>query len=460
MKIFLTHGYFLNDDPREREIMRPYPPLGLLYIAGYLEAAGKNVTVFDSTFSSFAALTAALNSARPGIIAIYINLMTKVNVVRLCRFIRSSPELCSSRIILGGPEVKHHAENFLSCGADYIVVGEGEETMLELVNALENKDVHKIHSINGVVFLSEGSVISNPARKHIKEIDSLPLPARHKIDLQLYFNAWRERHGVAVINVSTMRGCPYTCKWCSRAVYGQSYRRRSPALVVNELKMLQEQYGETMFWFVDDVFTVSHKWLAEFVEELEKQRVRLSFECITRADRLNEQAIILLKKAGCFRVWIGAESGSQKIIDAMDRRVEVNQVRSMIRLTREHGVEAGTFIMLGYPGETLEDIKETVLHLITSDPDLFTITVAYPIKGTGLYAEVESRFLDLKDWETSTDRDIDFKRTYSRKFYDHAVRWVNNEVLLHKALKKGNIPGTAKLFLKSRISKAMMLLNR
>jgi radical SAM superfamily enzyme YgiQ (UPF0313 family) len=150
---------------------------------------------------------------------------------------------------------------------------------------------------------------------------------------------------------------------------------------------------------------------------------------------MNEEVILKLKASGCFRVWIGAESGSQKIIDLMDRRVEVGQVRDMIRLARHHGLQAGTFIMVGYPGETKEDIFETVHHLKSAEPDLFTITVTYPIKGTPLYAEVEDRFVQQLEWESSTDRDIDFKRTYNRRYYDYAIEMINNEMYYHRALK-------------------------
>ena len=179
---------------------------------------------------------------------------------------------------------------------------------------------------------------------------------------------------------------------------------------------------------MDDVFTISHKWLTSFRDELLKQNLLIPYECITRADRLNEGFILMLKETGCFRVWIGAESGSQKVIDLMDRRVDVNQVREMIQLTRKHGIEAGTFIMLGYPGETEEDIEETIRHLKKSNPDYFTITVAYPIKGTELYQEIEAVQTTNLDWSTSTDRQVDFKRTYSRKYYDYAVKRVINEV--------------------------------
>jgi anaerobic magnesium-protoporphyrin IX monomethyl ester cyclase len=276
----------------------------------------------------------------------------------------------------------------------------------------------------------------NRERAKLKNLDELPLPNRTQVNLQLYFDAWKGRHGTNAISVSTMRGCPYSCKWCSRAVYGQSYRRRSPQAVADEIAWIKEHYKVDSIWFVDDVFTVSHKWIEEFTREMTSRNLVMPYECITRADRMNEEVILNLKASGCFRVWIGAESGSQKIIDLMDRRVEVGQVRDMIKLARHHGLQAGTFIMVGYPGETKEDIYETVHHLKSANPDLFTITVTYPIKGTPLYAEVEDRFLTDLPWENSTDRDIDFKRTYNRRYYDYAIQMINNEMYYHKALKK------------------------
>ena len=201
---------------------------------------------------------------------------------------------------------------------------------------------------------------------------------------------------------------------------------------MDEIVWLQERYDFDLIWFVDDVFTVSHKWLEAFRDELKKRKVTVQFECITRADRLNDEVVEVLREAGCFRVWIGAESGSQNVINAMDRRVDVQQVRAMIRSANAAGIQTGTFIMLGYPGETEADIRETIRHLKESNPDLFTITVAYPIKGTSLYSEVEDDLLPAKDWAERTDRDLDFRRTYPRKYYDFAVRWTVNSVNLHK----------------------------
>lgn len=436
MKIILTHGYFLEDDPKEKVIMRPYVPLGILYISAWLEKFGYNNDVFDATFSTFEKQKEFILSQKPDIIAIYTNLMTKLNVLRTIQFIRSSSELKQTKIVLGGPEVRNHVDKFLESGADFIVLGEGEETMLDLVKYLDNQSEKKIEEIEGIVFKSnEHKTQYTAERVKLKNLDELPLPNRTKVNLQLYFDAWKTKHGTSAISINTMRGCPYSCKWCSRAVYGQSYRRRSAKHVVDEIEWITNNYQVDTVWFVDDVFTVSHKWLTEFKEELTSRNISIPYECITRADRMNEDVIKDLKESGCFRVWIGAESGSQKVIDLMERRVDVNQVRDMIQLSQKYGVQAGTFIMVGYPGETEEDIFETVRHLKISNPDYFTITVAYPIKGTPLYQEVENLFVEDLPWEKSTDRDIDFKRTYSRKYYDYAVRMIVNEVNAFKANK-------------------------
>lgn len=433
MKILLTHGYFLGEDSKEKLIMRPYPPLGILYISAYLEQNGFENSVFDSTFSEMENLKTLILDQRPEIIGIYTNLMTKLNVLKIIGFIKSEPGL-STRIVLGGPEVRNHKEKFLEYGADVIVFGEGEETMLELMklwragNSKERETNSGLYTVDGIAFKDKGEVVVTAERMLIKDIDQLPLPSRSKIDLQLYFNAWKQRHGFSMVNVNTMRGCPYSCKWCSRAVYGSSYRRRSPKLVADEIEWLQLNYSFDMIWFVDDVFTINHKWLREFCAEIRIRSLRIRYEIITRSDRVDEDVISLLKESGCFRVWIGAESGSQKILDAMDRRVKVDQVRQTIQLVKASGMEAGTFIMLGYPGENESDIKETLQHLKYANPDRYTITVAYPIKGTPLFSEVENIFVGSLPWESTTDRDIDFKRRYKRNYYNHALNWINNEM--------------------------------
>lgn len=453
--VLLSHGYFLQDDPRERVIMKPYPPLGILYLSAWLDRHGVENAVFDTTFSDLETLQGHLADHRPRILALYTNLMTKRNVLAILRFVRSRPDLKDTLVVLGGPDVTHNVEGYLDAGADLIVLGEGEQTMLEI--ALTEGDDYR--HISGLALrLSDGSVHRTAPREKLRDLDELPLPNRQKIDLQQYLDAWRKAHGYSAISVSTQRGCPYTCRWCSTAVYGQSYRRRSPGAVADEIEWLRQHYDFDLIWFVDDVFTVSHKWLAAFRDELKQRNLTVPFECITRADRMNEEVVQVLRDAGCFRVWIGAESGSQRIIDAMDRRVSVEQVRDMIRASRKAGIQTGTFIMLGYPGETEADIVATVEHLQASNPDLFTITVAYPIKGTGLYADVEETIHTELPWDERTDRDLDFPRTYPRRYYDYAVRWTVNAVHWHKnwRLERRVTPANLLLFVKMWAARAGM----
>ena len=439
MKNLFTHAYFLFDDPKEQQVNKPYPPLGLLYLSAWLEQNGYANEVFDTTFSSKHDQRQFIHQFRPDIIAIYTNLMTKLGVLELIRYLRSQEELKDCLIVLGGPDITYNVENYLAAGPDVLVIGEGEQSMLEVVQAYERGLRPHFGHIPGLAYRDDsGKVIRTAKRSHLRQIDELPFPNRYKIDLTQYLDLWKEHHGHSSISVSTQRGCPYTCRWCSTAVYGQSYRRRSPAQVVEEMIALWEQYTFDRIWFVDDVFTVSHKWLAAFRDELQRREVTIPFECITRADRLTEEVVAMLRDCGCFRVWIGAESGSQRIIDAMDRRVSTMQVREMIIAARQQGMETGTFIMLGYPGETEADIHKTLQHLRSANPDWFTITVTYPIRGTSLYHDIEDRLTKIPDWFSSTDRELDFARTYPRRYYDFAVRWVVNGVYLHKQQVSGN----------------------
>ena len=453
--ILLSHGYFLAEDIKEQKIMRPYVPLGLLYISAYLEKHHVQHEVFDSTFSDFETFKENLLNKKPKLVGLYTNLMTKLNVLKIIHLIRNESTLNDCKIILGGPEIRYNAENYLGEGADVLVVGEGEQTFLELSQSFENTGTLP-DDVEGIAFLKDGQLVFTNERALLKDINAIPMPARKKIDLALYGNAWKKHHGYSMYSVSTMRGCPYTCKWCSRAVYGGSYRRRSPKLVVDELEFLRDNYHPDRIWFVDDVFTISHKWLKEFKDEILQRKIIIPFEIITRADRMNEEIIGVLKEAGCFRVWIGAESGSQKIIDAMDRRVEVGIVRNMIIKTKAAGIEAGTFIMLGYPGENKSDIKATIRHLKLSDPSLYTITIAYPIAGTPLYQEVKNTLKTSDNWNQITDRNYDFERTYSKQFYQYALRWVTNEVNFTKS----RVPlHKIKFKTKSLLAQALMLVS-
>ncbi|MCH2195281.1 radical SAM protein [Kordia sp.] len=459
MSIILTHTYYLFEDEKEQSIMRPYAPLGLLYISSYLNENKVENHVYDSTFYSKEEQLKFIEEKQPKVIAIYTNLMTKINVISLIQLLKNDASYGFPKIILGGPDITYNCENYLKTGADFLIIGEGEQTTLELYQAIiSDADYSEIH---GIAYIENDEVVKTPARMRMKSLKELPLPNRAAIPVEKYLNAWKTHHGQSSMTVSTQRGCPYTCKWCSTAVYGQSYRRRPADMVATELKMLKETYQPDSIWFVDDVFSVSHKWIEKFHEEVIKQDAIIPFECITRAERLNDHILQLLKEAGCFRIWIGAESGSQKIIDAMDRRVDVDVVKTAIQKTNALGMETGTFIMVGYPGEDEQDINETIDYLKAANPTHFTITVAYPIKGTSLYNEIEDKITVQPEWNTSTDRQIDFKRTYSRKFYDFAVRRIVNEVNYNKEQLKGknrSLLTSVKLKTKSLLAQTAMKL--
>ncbi|MBD09161.1 MAG: B12-binding domain-containing radical SAM protein [Flavobacteriaceae bacterium] len=461
MSILLTHAYYLFEDAKEKAIMKPYAPLGILYISAYLNQNSVSNFVFDSTFYSKAEQLHFIEEKQPKVVAIYTNLMTKINVIKLVKLLKTDEKYGYPKIILGGPDITYNCKNYLNTGADFLIIGEGEQTTFELYNAIINNKAY--NEINGIAYFENGSVKKTMPRTKIKDLTELPLPNREAIPVYKYLNTWKTQHGKSSMTVSTQRGCPYTCKWCSTAVYGQSYRRRPADLVANELKLLKDTYNPDTIWFVDDVFTVSHKWLEAFHDEVIKQDAIIPFECITRAERLNDDILKLLKEAGCYRIWIGAESGAQKIIDAMDRRVDVDVVKEAIQKTNALGMESGTFIMVGYPGENEKDINDTITYLKAANPTHFTITVAYPIKGTSLYNDIEDKITIKPNWETSTDRDIDFTRTYPRKFYDYAVRRIANEVNFNKEKLKGeekNLLNVLKLKTKSLLAQTGMKLSK
>lgn len=436
MSILLTHGYFLSDDAAEKRIMKPYPPLGLLYISAFLDSKNIPHTVLDSTFMNEAEWLDYVRENDFELIGFYCNFLTKPTIIKLIHKLRSSKKCAPIKFVVGGPDVPYNIEAYLSHGADFAVFGEGEETFTEFAEQFYNESA--FHKVDGLAYLNaDNEPVINKLRAFISDFDRLPFPNRSKIDIQKYLDVWKTAHGKSSLNISTQRGCPYTCQWCSKAVYGQSYRRRSPENVVDEAELLIKQYKPDSLWFVDDVFTISAKWIERFSEEMRRRNIKIPFECITRAEKLNETILTQLKAAGCFRIWIGAESGSQKIIDLMHRQVNIQTVIEMMHMTKKHGIETGTFIMIGYPGETKKDIALTTKYLKAANPDLFTITKTYPIKGTDLYKQIENDIIYQPEWHLGSDRQIRFKRAYSDKYYDYLIRKITNEVNFHKLKLKG-----------------------
>ncbi len=459
MDILLTHGYFLREDPHELQVMKPYPPLGVLYISSHLKAKGFDVALFDSTFSTPDAFRAYMERERPPVVGFYTNMMTRRNVVRLIPICKAQ----GSTVIVGGPDPANYPEEFLAHGADVVVIGEGEVTLEKLLPHVARYGATRMAHIEGIVYReTDGEVIHTAPRPFIADLNAQPFPDRAAIDIDEYIRVWREHHGQGAVSLITARGCPYKCTWCSHAVYGYTHRRRTAQNVVDEVEAIIAEYDPDLLWYADDVFTIHHRWLYEYAAELKRRGIRRPFETISREDRLNEKVIQTLAEMGCYRIWVGAESGSQEILDAMQRRTDAARMVEMVHTLQRYGIQAGMFIMLGYEGEALSHLEETVERLKAASPDTFLTTVAYPIKNTSYYRQVEDRVVATKSWAEGSDRDYTVAGRRSRRFYDHATRWMVNEVALHKQWhgSSRSFKQVAKTFVNAKIGRLGMMLTQ
>jgi len=427
MDLLLTHGYFLYEDAKEQQIMKPYAPLGILYLASHLRARGFHVEVFDTTFATREELLNLLHSSEPSILGIYANLMTRRSVVQILQAAKQA----GWTTVAGGPEPASYIEEYLAAGADVVVIGEGEVTLEELLPALKDSRLDALSRVRGIAFRgADGGIQRTPPRPQIADLDGQPWPSRESAPIERYIDVWRQFHGSGSVSLITARGCPYSCRWCSRAVYGKTHRRRKPRAVVEELEWILDRYGPDMLWIADDVFTIHHGWLAAFATEMKQRGLRIPFECISRADRIDARVADLLAELACFRIWIGSESGSQRILDAMQRDVTVEQVRNAVEACKKRGIQTGMFLMWGYEGEELEDIEATIRHVKQTKPDVFLTTVAYPIRGTPYFDDVADRVTSAAPWEEGSDRDFRIRGRRSRRFYQKADEWLRAEVEL------------------------------
>jgi radical SAM superfamily enzyme YgiQ (UPF0313 family) len=305
------------------------------------------------------------------------------------------------------------------------------------------KDDESFKGIQGIAFKEEGAVIKTPKRNVIKDLDSLPLPAWDLIDLKPYKNMWLKHAGYFSMNVGTTRGCPYKCNWCAKPIYGNRYNARSPQNVVTELKFLKEKFGFDHIWFCDDIFGLKPGWVQEFAQLVTKEDLLFKFKIQSRADLLiQEKYVSALAEAGCDTVWMGAESGSQKILDAMDKGTTVKQIEQATALLKQHGVKPCFFIQFGYLGETKKDIELTINLINKLLPYEIGISVSYPLPGTLFYEKVKDQLKDKSNWTDSDELALMFQNTYQPAFYKQLHRYVHKSYRKHLAFE--NIRNLAK----------------
>jgi len=424
MDLLLTHGYFLHEDAKELQIMKPYAPLGLLYLSSYLRGKGFEVAIYDSTFGSRDALFRILETEPPATLGIYANLMTRANALAILQ----RAVACGWKVIMGGPEPANYADQYLAAGAHVVVSSEGELTLEEILRAVP------LERVPGLCFRAvDGSTVNTGPARLLADLDKQPWPDRERIDMGPYLSVWREHHGAGSVSLITARGCPYHCRWCSHSTFGKTHRRRSAHSVVDEVEWILNRYHPEQLWFADDVFTIHHGWLDEYAAETRRRGLRVPFECITRADRVNARVAAQLAELGCDRVWIGSESGSQRLLDAMERGVTVAQVREAVGQLKQNGIRTGMFFMWGYEGEQPADIEATYEQVKACRPDVFFTTISYPIMGTPYYDEVAPKLVQLGPWQATTDRDIKIRGRRSRRYYQLADQLLRSETAAEAA---------------------------
>lgn len=432
MRILFTHSYFLSFDEKQWKLMQPYAPLGTLFAASFLRENGYEVALHDVMFlSDPKAILPTLQSFKPDMLVIYddgFNYLTKMCLTNMREAAFEMSRLAKSlgcTVAVSSSDSTDHFNEYLDNGADYIMLGEAEHTLLELANGLRDQDLVP-GNIMGLAYRNNGQTVRTAARPVLHDLDSLPLPAWDLADMQAYKQAWVNSTGYFSINMTTTRGCPYKCNWCAKPIYGNRYNARTPENVFSEVKFLYETYRFDHIWFCDDIFGLKPGWVKRFAALLKDSGIKIRFKIQSRADLLlKDEQVVPLAEAGCETVWMGAESGSQKILDAMDKGITVQQIDEAVKQLNANGIRTALFLQFGYLQETKDDIELTLAMLRRLMPDEIGISVSYPLPGTKFYEKVKEELKSKTNWTDSDEMAMMFHSTYEPEFYKKLHRYVH-----------------------------------
>jgi len=462
-KILFSHSYFLRFDPKQWDLGQPYAPLGTIYAASLMRKNGYEVSLFDTMFSSSAVeVIPALDQYHPDLFVVYddgFNYLTKMCLTNMREAAFEMFRLARERgctVIVSSSDSTDRYKDYLSAGADFVLIGEAEMTLLELANALK-QGTNSFDTIEGIAFIGEdGSIKKTQGRPVLKDLDQLPLPAWDLVDIEPYRQSWLKSKGYFSMNMGTTRGCPFKCNWCAKPIYGSRYNSRSPENVIAELEYLKQHYQPDHIWFCDDIFGLKPGWVHRFAELVEQENLQFKYKIQSRADLLlQDDQIEALATSGCDNVWIGAESGSQKILDAMDKGTTTDQIREATRLLKKHHIKPSFFIQFGYLGETKDDIELTIKMIGELLPYEIGISVSYPLPGTVFYQKVQAELKRKTNWTDSDEMAMMYKSTYPPAFYKQLPRYVHQNYHQHLAkdsllkLIKNPLKATYNIFKKS-----------
>jgi anaerobic magnesium-protoporphyrin IX monomethyl ester cyclase len=442
--ILFSHSYFLRFDPKQWQLGQPYPPLGTIYAAAFMRENDYKVSLFDTMLVADPnEVGAALSINKPDFFVIYddgFNYLTKMCLTNMREAAFSMCKTAKAEgcivIIASSDSTDRYAE-YLNEGADFVIIGEAEHTLLELTDHIRN-GFYNFDVVKGLAYIKAGKVVKTAGRPVLKDLDSLPLPAWDLIDIAAYRETWLKHAGYFSLNMSTTRGCPFKCNWCAKPIYGNRYNSRSPENVIAEIKLLKERYEVDHIWFCDDIFGLKPGWVQELALLLHREKIRIRFKIQSRADLLADRdTVVALAAAGCENVWIGAESGSQRILDAMDKGITIQQIREATRLMKEHNIKPSFFIQFGYPGELKNDIGLTINMINELLPHEIGISVSYPLPGTLFYDKVKADLEKKTNWTDSNEMALMFSNTFPPSYYKQLHKYVHQNY--HKHLAKNSL---------------------
>jgi anaerobic magnesium-protoporphyrin IX monomethyl ester cyclase len=440
-KILFSHSYFLRFDPKQWAAGQPYAPIGTLYAASLMRKHGHEVSFLDTMFAyGPEEVIPSLQKNDPGYFVIYddgFNYLTKMCLTNMREAAFEMMKFAKHKgctVIVSSSDANDHFEKYMEEGADFILLGEAEHTLLELVTALDNNRTDLLN-IPGIAYRHHDALIKTTRRSVMKELDELPFPAWDLVNMEDYRKTWIKHKGYFSMNMATTRGCPFKCNWCAKPIYGNRYNTRSPKNVVAELKMLKEKFSFDHIWFCDDIFGLKPGWVNEFASLVEKEQLSFTFKIQSRADLLLEDNTIkALARAGCANIWMGAESGSQKILDAMDKGTTIPQIYEATRMLKKNNIHPSFFIQFGYPGETKEDILHTISMINELLPYEIGISVSYPLPGTVFFERVKMQLIEKSNWTDSDELALMFRNTYAPSFYKQLHRYVHKSYRKHLAI--------------------------
>jgi len=424
--VLLAHSYFLHYDPKQVRKMRPYAPLAPLITASVLRERGLEVGLFDAMLSpGVEEFKDLLRTRQPPVVAILednFNFLTKMCTTRMrdaaLEMIGAAGE-AGCFVVVNGSDSSDVPQLYLEAGADAVIVGETEITLPRILEARDR--AQSFEEIRGL-FLpgsrkDSSEIVRTPPRPFIEDLESLPLPAWDLVDVEHYRQSWIEAHGRLSWNMVTTRGCPYVCSWCAKPLWGQRYAQRDPVSVADEMERLADVVNPDHVWFADDIFGLSARWLDDFSSTLFDRGVRVPFTIQTRPDLMDETACRALARAGCEEAWLGVESGSQSVLNAMDKGITIDTIRSATRNLDRAGVRPSWFLQLGYPGEDWEEILATRRLVRDETPYDIGVSVSYPLPGTTFHARVAHQLSDKTNWTHSDDLAMLFQGAFTTELY-------------------------------------------